>query len=326
MNPIPKLTLGIWPTPLQELTNMEDPLDNGQRLFFKREDLCGIGFGGNKVRKLEYLLADALAKGCDCIITGGGSRSNQSVAAAACANRAGLEAHIVLPETTGAVLRGILKQLGAAVYFAEKGKEDTIPRVIRQTAEFLKIKGHRPYIIPSGASTVHGVLGYVDAMEELFRQADDGGIYIDHVVCCGGTGNTYTGVLLGTKLYHPATRATAVSIGRRFCQKKTICKMAGEAGQLLGVDAKITEEDVHVHFCCGAGASSHSPKGRTAMQKIAAREGILLDPLFTGKAFAGLLELQKTGVFREGQTIVFLHTGGMATLLSGLTDKKEVLP
>lgn len=314
MDKIEKLTLGLYPTPLQELSGMSELLGGGKRLFLKREDLCGIGLGGNKIRKLEYLLAEALAQGCDCVVTGGGSQSNQTIAAAACANRAGLETHLIVPASTGTVTRGIAELLGAVLHGVDSSND--LQKGIRAVSAELRRQGRSPYIIPPGASTTLGVLGYVDAMRELYDQVEDLRLHVDHVVCCGGTGNTYAGVVLGTKLYSPSTTATVVSIGRRFCHKSTLCEMIRKAEVLIGCRSDVTEEDMHIHFCGGKGLGVPSPKGKTAMQYMAAKEGIFLDPVYTGKAFAGLLDLNQDGAFRDGEVIVFIHTGGTATLFN----------
>lgn len=314
MNEIKKLPLGIWPTPVQELQCFRDILGDGKRLFLKRDDLCGIGLGGNKVRKLEYLFADAMEKRCNCIVTGGGALSNQPIAAAACAAKAGLQTHLVLPETAGAMLQNAVRLFGAEVYLTEKSAD--VPKSIRQTAKALQAKGCRPYIIPPGASGVHGVLGYADAMRELHEQMM--GTPVHHVLCCGATGNTYAGLALGAKLYSPGTRVTTVSIARRFTHKQTLCKMANEAATLLNCGAEVCEEDLHIHFCSGKGAGDATPKGWSAIECAARAEGILFDPIYTGKAFAGLLELNEQGYFESGQNIAFFHIGGMAVLFQSL--------
>lgn len=315
---IAKVSLGCYPTPLHELPNLSRAMGDEKRLFLKREDLCGIGLGGNKIRKLEYLLGDAINQNCDCIVTGGGSLSNQPIAAAACANRVGLRTYLVLPESTGIVTRRLAQQLGAILVPVGGEESNNLPKIIRQTAKTLRKQGQNPYLIPPGASSIHGVLGYSDAMKELYGQAAEIGLKIDHVICCGGTGNTYAGVVLGTKLYNPSTTATVISIGRRFCHKETLCKMANEAQRFLGTAAVVTEEDMHIFFSCGKGHGSETSKGRAAMEKMATQEGLFLDPIYTGKAFGGLLELNETGVFHSGQIIVFLHTGGMAALLGSI--------
>lgn len=311
-----KIELGIFPTPLQELKNIGKLLGDDKQFFMKREDLCGIGLGGNKVRKLEYLLAEALAQGCGCVVTGGGSQSNQTIAAAACANRVGLETHLVVPASTGMAARGLGELLG--VVFHEVDSANDLQKGIRAAAAELRDQGKKPYIIPPGASTTLGVLGYVDAMRELFEQAAERHLHIGHVVCCGGTGNTYAGVVLGTKLYGSSATATVVSIGRRFCHKSTLCEMARKAEKLLDCQSNVTEDDMHIYFCGGKGLGIPSPKGKTAMQYMAAKEGIFLDPVYTGKAFAGLLDMNQAGTFQKGEVIVFIHTGGTTTLFNSL--------
>lgn len=323
---IPKVPLGLYPTPLQELPNMSRILGSEKRLFLKREDLCGVGFGGNKIRKLEYLLAEALEQGCDCIVTGGGSQSNQTIAAAACANRLGLEAHLVMPASAGPAMRHLVGLLGAR--FHEVENADGLGKGVRATAAELRKQGHKPYVIPPGASTARSILGYVGAMCELYTQANTAGIHVDHVVCGGGTGNTYAGVALGTKMFSPSTKATVVSIGRRFCHKKTICGMIHKAKELLGFGVDVSEDDLHVHFSCGKGLGVESPGGKAGMQKMASLEGVFLDPVYTGKAFAGVLELNQAGVFLPGQIVVFIHTGGITTLfgsVEGRTNRERCI-
>lgn len=319
MNHIAKIELGLYPTPLQELINISHTLGGGKRLFLKREDLCGIGLGGNKVRKMEYLLAEAIEQGCDCIITGGGAKSNQPIAAAACANRVGLPSFLVTPESTCPSISHLAKLLGATLCVVESAKNDAVGKAIRQKAKELQEQGLKPYIIPPGASVVQGVLGYVDAMRELYEQAAAKGVSIDHVICCGATGNTYAGVVLGTKLFSPATTATVVSIARRFCHKSTLCKMIEQAKRLLDTNVCVSEEDLHIYFSCGKGLGMETSKGKAAMQEMAEKEGVFLDPVYTGKAFAGVLDLNREGVFQDGQVIVFLHTGGMAVLMDSVT-------
>lgn len=155
---IAKIPLGCYPTPLHELPNMSRAMGDGKRLYLKREDLCGVGFGGNKIRKLEYLLGDAISQNCDCIVTGGGSLSNQPIAAAACANRTGLSAYLIFPKTTNAIIRRLSEQMGASIIISESEQSNSVAKLIRQTAKILREQGHNPFIIPPGASSVHGVL------------------------------------------------------------------------------------------------------------------------------------------------------------------------
>ena len=293
--------------------------EDSRRFFIKREDLNGVGFGGNKIRRMEYLLGEALAEGCDCLIVGGGSRSNQTIAAAACAAKVGMQVHMVVPESTGSVTRGLAELLGAALHYAMDGQTTSLNKEIRSVETKLKNDGHHPYVIKPGAEATLGILGYVDCMQELYEQAEKKHIHVDHVVCCGGTGITYAGVLLGTKLYSPDTRATAVSIGRRFKHAETLVKQVKDAAIFGGYSVDVDLSDVHVYFSCGKGAAEPTTKGRDAMKLMASKSGIFLDPLFTGKAFAGLLDMSREGYFKPGETIVFIHTGGMITLLGGLS-------
>ena len=314
---LPRLDFGLPPSPLMELSRVSAMLGEGRRLLIKRDDLLGVGLGGTKVRRFAYYLGEAVATGCDVVVAAGGVRSNQTIAAAACAAKAGLATHLVVPESTGIATRRFVELLGAKLHFTPASDTTTLNRGIRAVCKELESRGRRPYVIRPGASSPLGILGYVDAMRELYAQAAEREISIDHVVCCGGTGTTYAGVLLGTKLFHPQTRATAVAIGRRFRHADTLCRDIAKAAALGGYDCPVEAADVHVHFACGQGANCPTVKGREAMQRMASNEGIFLDPLFTGKAFAGLLGMNAQGAFAPGATIVFLHTGGMVTLLSG---------
>lgn len=310
-----KITLGCWPTPLQELHAIEKLLGTDLRLFMKRDDLAGPAFGGNKVRKLEYILADAMQRGCDCIVTGGGTRSNQTLAAAACAAQAGLGCYIVVPENTKPFVVELSKAAGAHVHFVPAGQSGKLQTEINKLVRTLKAEGHRPYGIALGAPGPLAILGYVDALQEIAGQLDFLGLRADHVFCAGGTGSTYEGLLLGTKLYSPGTRATVVSIGRRFRHASTMVKDIEEACQLASLRAKVSENDVSVYFSAGKGADFPTIKGQQAIKLLAEKEGIFLDPYFTGKAFAGLLELREQDYFKPGETIVFVHTGGAVSLV-----------
>lgn len=309
-----KIELGIFPTPIQKLNTISRKTNCN--IFIKRDDLCGVAFGGNKLRKLEYLFADAQAKGCDCIITAGGSTSNQTVATAACGGLTGMEIHIVIPQTTGNATRNLLDYAGATVHIAESS--DALKKEMKSVEKLLKSENKKPFIIPIGASTTLGVLGYANAVKEIAEQIQKLNLQMDHIVCAGGSGNTYTGLLLGTKLYMPHTKATVVSIARRFAHKETLRKNALEAAALIGASVQIDESDVNIHFCSGKGIKDVSPKGKQAIRLLAREEGIFLDPIYTGKGFAGLMELIDTGYFQPDENILFIHTGGTVSLINTL--------
>ena len=305
------IDFGLAPTSLQELPRLSAMLGEGRRLFVKRDDLLGVGLGGNKIRRFAYYLGEALDTGCDIVVAGGGARSNQTIAAAACAAKAGLPVHLVVPESVGPVVRKLAELLQAELHFAESSDASSLNRTIRAVCQMLKAQGHRPYIVRPGAAGPLGMLGYVDAMRELYEQAAACRIEIDHVLCCGGTGTTYGGVLLGTKLFHSQTTATAVAIGRRFRHAETLCKDIAKAAKLGGYACPVEPTDVQVHFSCGQGANCPTVKGRDAMRQMAALEGIFLDPLFTGKAFAGLLEMAISSYRRCDDSVgqLLLKTG-----------------
>ena len=313
-----RIALGCCPTPLHELKNFGQALGGGKRLWIKREDLIGVGLGGNKVRKMEYLLAEALDEGCDGVEPGGRSRSHQPLAVAACAVKAGLEPHIVYTNENETVSGSLGQLIGVREHFADEEARTNMMRDIRNVAAELTNAGRKPYIIKPGVSSPLSALGYVDCMEELFAQAAEKGISFGHVVCCGGTGNMYAGVVLGTKLFSPETKAVTVSIGRRFSHKPTLLKQALRAAELGGYDAALSEDDFEVHFSCGKGAGFPTVKGREAMEALASSEGIFLDPYYTGKAMAGLLELNAEGAFADGENIAFIHSGGGSALLNSL--------
>lgn len=312
-NTMKKIELGLFPTPLQK-SSLSTELGN-ICLYLKRDDLCGIGFGGNKVRKLEYILADAIAKGADCVVTGGGSRSNQTVAAAACCAKAGLKVHIVIPESAPNVTKSLITLSGGILHTTPDGQRSTLTKTMRNVAKELQAQGQTPYTIPVGASSPLGAVGYVEAMREICSQAAELNIAIDHVICCGGTGNTYAGVALGAKLYSPKTRATVISIGRRFAHKETLLRQIHKTEALLKCESGIELDDLHIHFSCGKGAGLPSVKGWEAIKRMVAAEGIFLDPYYTGKAFAGLMELSQYETLHPGENVVFLHTGGMVSLI-----------
>ena len=266
------------------------------------------------------MLSDALQTGCDCIVTGGGSASNQICAVAACGAKLGLKTHVIYPETTPAATRRLCQMLQAVPHIINSAKD--IDLGIRRVCTELRSKGKKPYQILQGAPGALGLLGYMDAMREIAAQASLQGFQVDHIVCCGGTGNTYAGLLMGCKLFSPATKATVVSIGRRFTHPETLIRRISQAAERAGLTVPVDTSDIHTYFCAGKGHGIPSPKGLSAMETLAAAEGVFLDPHYTGKAFAGLLELNENGYFGPNENIVFVHTGGMNSLL-GFLQKGE---
>lgn len=317
---MPRVRLAFLPTPLQPLPRLSAYL-GGPALFVKRDDQTGLATGGNKARKLEYLLAQAIEAGADCVITAGSTQSNHARQTAAGAASLGLAAHLVLyapdgvppAEPSGNVLLDYL--LGAAIHWTQERAPyaETIARV----EESLRNAGHRPYVIPYGGSSAHGVLGYADAMRELAGQIEPRGWFDAHVFA-SSSGGTQAGLLLGAYLtgFLATTRILGISVdvpADRLAPRVGALARAG--AQLLNLDWEPAPAQVLVNDrYCGAGYAVVTEQEREAIRLLARLEGILVDPVYTGRALAGLIDLVQGGEFRTGQRVLFWHTGGTAAL------------
>lgn len=307
MNTYPKVSLGLFPTPMYRLPNMSRAL--GTNVWIKRDDLCGVALGGNKVRKLEYLLADAQAQGAELVMTTGQAQSNHAMLTAAGALRLGLEPVLVLKKRGICACRGnqILNRLmGAEVRFVDTDSYDTIyAEMDRIAAE----RGKSVYKIPCGGSNPLGTLGYVDCMREIAES----GVRFDHIVCACGSGGTAAGTILGAALFLPGARVTAAMVDSDPFDRIVPELVRGAAG-LLGTDAGLPAFDLL--DMCGPGYSIPSEAGNEAIRLMLRLEGIVLDPCYTGKAFAGLVQLARAGAFQPDDNVLFLHTGGAGGLFA----------
>ncbi|MGE4485419.1 MAG: 1-aminocyclopropane-1-carboxylate deaminase/D-cysteine desulfhydrase [Oscillospiraceae bacterium] len=314
---IPKLSLGTLPTPFYKLENISKL--TGKKVYIKRDDMTGVSLGGNKVRKLEYVLKDAVDKGCDTIITTGAAQSNHAMLTAACCRRLGLEVHLVLKQLGVTDKKGNLlldDLMGADVTFVNSRSYDDVYAEIDRLCGRLRAEGKKPYVIPVGASVPLGSLGYVGCVKEIKQQADALGEKIDHIVCCVGSGGTHAGVALGAKLYSPGTKVTGIIVSPDEDFRTEVFDMVNGACGILETDMRITKEDVVLRDYAGTGYSIPSELGNAAIRTLAKNEGLFLDPVYTGKTFAGLLDLCKQGYFGEDESIVFIHSGGAATLFA----------
>ncbi len=317
---MPRVRLAFLPTPIHPLPRLSAHL-GGPALFIKRDDQTGLATGGNKARKLEFLLAQAVAAGADCVITAGSTQSNHARQTAAGAASLGLAAHLVLyapdgvspAEPSGNVLLDHL--LGATIHWTEERApySESIARVERSLRE----AGHRPYVIPYGGSSAHGLLGYVDAMREVAGQIEPRGWFDAHVFA-SSSGGTQAGLLLGAHLggLLATTRILGISVDMpadRLASRVTELARAG--AHLLGLDWEPDPAQVLVNDrYCGAGYAVVTEQEREAIRLLARLEGILVDPVYTGRALAGLIDLVRCGEFRVGQRVLFWHTGGTAAL------------
>ena len=312
----PRIPLGIFPTPLHKLENLSRRY--GKNLYIKRDDMTGVGLGGNKVRKLEFLLADARAKGADTVFTTGGAQSNHAMLTAACCNKLGMKAVLLLKKRGVTERKGNLlldHLLGSDAQFIDTDSSDDVYAEMRRQGAELEKQGHVPYYIPAGGSTGLGALGYVACMEETFRQAGEMGVRFDHVVCVCGSGGTAAGMAVGTKLYSPGTKALAIAIANDSYEE-IVPRLMGEALELLESGCKAEPEDVSIQFHAGAGYGIAGPEDTAAVKAVAQAEGIFLDPVYTGKAFAHFLHLLEEGYFDGEENLLFIHSGGAGGLFA----------
>lgn len=313
---LPRLSLGVFPTPFYKLEGISSRY--GRDIYIKRDDLCGVALGGNKVRKLEYLLADARARGCDTVFTTGGAQSNHAMLTAACAARLGMGCVLFLKR------RGVTKRLGnlilddlfgAEVRFVDTDSYDDVYAQMRAQSETMEQAGHKVCSIPVGGSTALGSLGYVNCVREIADQASAAAVRVGHLVCATGSGGTTAGLLLGAKLWLPQAKVTGVGVDHEPFEE-IVPRLAGEAAALLGVSFPRTAEDFEMVYRVGPGYAVPNPADTPLIAAMARGEGVLLDPVYTGKAFAGMADLLEQGYFGGEDGIVFLHTGGAAALFA----------
>ena len=311
----PRVRLTAGPTPLQKLENLSRKY--GREIYVKRDDMTGVGLGGNKVRKLEFLLADAKAKGADVVFTTGGAQSNHAMLTAACCNKLGMETVLLLKERGITEPKGNLildRLLGAQVEFVDTDRYEDIYAEMERRGKLLEREGKIPYYIPVGGSTPLGALGYIAAMEEAYGQAEAMGVSFDRAVCVCGSGGTAAGVALGTHLYSPRTRTLAVAVDNEPFGD-IVQSLMTQALNLLEGGGLPPEALPEIRYHVGAGYGIPGPEVTEAVRELAELEGIFLDPVYTGKAFAELLALLRQGAMAD-ETILFLHSGGAGGLFA----------
>jgi len=308
-----RIALAHLPTPIEPLPALTKLLD-GPQLFIKRDDLTGLGFGGNKTRKLEYLAADALAQGCQTLVTTGAVQSNHCRQVAAAAARLGLGCILVLAGEDPGMRQGnlLLDELsGAKLVFVPKEERDLrLQQAFAQADE----DGLQPYLIPYGGSNPIGVQGYIQAMRELQEQQ----LNPDWIVLASSSGGTQAGLLLGAEQTRFAGRILGISVDKPADElTQTILVLANQTAAWLGMSTEISSQDFLVNDAyCQAGYGVLQPAEVEAIQLFARKEGILLDPVYTGRAAAGLLDLINRGYFGRDETVLFWHTGGLPALFA----------
>lgn len=318
----PRFPLVHGATPLQPLPRLEALL-GGPRLLVKRDDCTGLAFGGNKTRKLEFLLGEARQTGATVLVTEGGLQSNHARQTAAAAAKAGLKCHLVLEDavpinnpvyrSNGNIL--LDRMLGAVSHASAPGEGGS--RRDRLLSE-LRSKGEVPCHIPLGGSTATGALGYVSAMLELLEQAQSAAVTVDRIVVASGSGGTQAGLIVGKALAGSAVRITGIDIGGRAdWLVGNIEAVANGCALKLGLDRQFSHADIEiVRGYVEPGYGLPNPGMIEAVKQAALQEGLFLDPVYTGKAMAGLIGMVRSGSVRTDETVVFLHTGGTPALFA----------
>lgn len=322
----PRIRVGHLPTPLEPLERLSrhlaGPDGKGPKLWIKRDDCTGLSTGGNKTRKLEFLMADALAKGADTVITQGATQSNHARQTAAAAAKLGLACHLLLEDRTGRrdeaytqSANVLLDRLhGAEIGHRPAGAD--MQAEMEALAAQLRAEGKRPYVIPGGGSNPVGSLGYVYAAQELLGQAMELGLRIDHVIHATGSAGTQAGLVVGMVGLNSGVAVLGIGVSApRAPQETKVLALAQETAKHLGLPGIIHAE--HIAANCdyvGQGYGIATQGMAEAVRLVAELEGILLDPVYSGKAMAGLIDLIRKGHFAPDSNIVFMHTGGSVGL------------
>ncbi len=314
-----RIKLGFFPTPVLEMKRLSDHL-GGPKLFVKRDDLTGLALGGNKTRKLEYLFAEAVASGCDSVITAGAEQSNHCRQTAAAAAVCGLECHLVLGGAEPNSLKGNLlldNLLGAVIHWTgEYRKGEKIPEIVKN----LHNSGKKPYVIPYGGSNPTGALGFVEAVRELSAQCDEYELSFSHIVFASSSGGTQAGLMVGKVLYDQRFEIIGIGIdktdsGNNFSKK--ILDLANDSAKLIAEDISFVSSDATViNDYLGEGYGIVGQAEKEAIKLLAEKEGIILDPVYTAKAMAGLIAMINKRVFSQNDTVLFWHTGGTPALFT----------
>ncbi|MFC0409657.1 D-cysteate sulfo-lyase [Roseomonas elaeocarpi] len=321
----PRIRLGHLPTPLEPMERLSRHLagpGGGPKLWIKRDDCTGLATGGNKTRKLEYLMAEALAQGADTVITQGATQSNHARQTAAAAAKLGLLCHILLEDRTGYTDAAyaqsgnvLLDKLHGATVSRRPGGADMAAEMEALAGE-LRAAGRKPYVIPGGGSNPVGALGYVNAALELVNQAAEMGLRIDHVVHATGSAGTQAGLVTGLVALNSNIPVLGIGVrAPRDKQEANVLALAERTAEHLGLPGIVRAE--HVVANCdyvGQGYGIPTEGMVRAVRLLAEQEGILLDPVYSGKGMAGLIDLVGKGRFRPDENVVFLHTGGAVGL------------
>ncbi|MCZ6622213.1 MAG: D-cysteine desulfhydrase family protein [Deltaproteobacteria bacterium] len=325
---LPRIELAQLPTPLQELPRLGQLL-GGPKLLVKRDDQTGLALGGNKTRKLEFLIADALKKGADTVITTGAPQSNHCRQTAAAAAQVGMGCELVLGGNEPEVPNGnVLLDLfcGANLHWTTRERRNA--KMAEVARQLLSLK-HNPYIIPVGGSNGLGALGYVQAMIELNDQLSKGRIKVDTIAFATSSGGTQAGMVVGARISGFEGKILGISIDQRSSQEPSyqseIAAIANEAAKLIDSRYEFKEDDFTVNYdYLGLGYGVVGNLERESIRLTACTEGLLLDPVYSGRAMGGLIDLIKKGFFSLKDTVLYWHTGGAPALFAYARELTQI--
>jgi L-cysteate sulfo-lyase len=317
----PRIRLGHGPTPLEPMQQLSRAL-GGANLRIKRDDCTGLATGGNKTRKLEFLRAEAVAQGADMVITQGATQSNHARQTAAAACKLGMKCEIVLEDRTGSTQHDyrasgnvLLDRLfGARMHEASGGSD--MNAEMEKVAAGIRARGGKPYIIPGGGSNVTGALGYVNCALELVTQANERSLTIDWLVHATGSTGTQAGLVAGFEAMRSGIPVLGIGVrAPKAAQEENVFKLAEKVADAIGAKGAVARDRVMANCdYVGAGYGLPTPGMIDALKIFARTEGILLDPVYSGKGADGLIDLVRKGFFKSGENVVFLHTGGAVGL------------
>jgi L-cysteate sulfo-lyase len=319
----PRVPLAHLPTPLEFLPRLTKHL-GGPNVYVKRDDCTGLGTGGNKTRKLEFLMADAIKKKADVIITQGAVQSNHARQTAAAAAKIGMKCELVFEKrvadaTTAYKESGNVfldKLFGANIHEVANGSDMT--KEMEDLSDQLRERGSSPYIIPGGGSNPIGALGYVDCVIELIAQAKSKDITFDSIIMATGSAGTQAGLVVGSKITKSNIPVLGIGVNApKEAQEEKVFKLASDLSDFMGLSNLVSRDDV-VANCdyVGDGYGIPTPEMNKALLQLARLEGLLFDPVYSGKGLAGMIDLIGKGYFENQKNIVFIHTGGAAGLFA----------
>ncbi len=317
----PRTTLAHLPTPLEFLPNLSKTL-GGPDIYIKRDDCTGLGTGGNKTRKLEFLMADALANNADVVITQGAVQSNHARQTAAAAAKLKMGCEILLENRTGYAnidyteSGNVLLDRIFGANITRFAKDTDMDAAMQEKAEEVRAQGKTPYIIPGGGSNAIGALGYVNCAIETLTQANDQRLRIDHIVTATGSTGTQAGLVVGLEASRCGIPLLGISVrAHKQQQEEKVYDLACKTADYMGVSGCVSRDKVIANSdYVGDGYGIPTTSMIEAVNLMAREEAILMDPVYSGKGLAGLIDHIRNGFFTQGQNVVFLHTGGSVAL------------